>query len=147
MGAPVGAAGASGGGDVGAAGERAVAVVPGGFLVLDTSVSAALAAEGTARDVIRAVQSARKDAGLEVSDRVRTVITGPAAVVQAVDAHRDLVSGETLTVELSLEDSGAADPRKDPADDATKTVQVTVVTANHALSAGQPAGQQTGGEA
>ncbi|MGD6978614.1 MULTISPECIES: isoleucine--tRNA ligase [Citricoccus] len=124
VGAPAGADGASGGG--GASDERAVAVVPGGFLVLDTSVSAELAAEGTARDVVRAVQSARKDAGLEVSDRVRTVITGPAAVVQAVDAHRDLVSGETLTVELVLEDSGAADPRQDPAEDATRTVQVAV---------------------
>ena len=103
VGAPAGADGAPDGG--GAADERAVAVVPGGFLVLDTSVSAELAAEGTARDVVRAVQSARKDAGLEVSDRVRTVITGPAAVLQAVDAHRDLVSGETLTVEPGWENA------------------------------------------
>ncbi|VXB27612.1 isoleucine--tRNA ligase [Citricoccus sp. K5] len=134
----VGAAGAAADGsrnndadaDAGAAAaSRAVTVVPGGFLVLDTSVPADMAAEGTARDVIRAVQAARKEAGLEVSDRVRTVITGPAAVVQAVDVHRDLVSGETLTVELVLEDSGAADPRQDPADDATKTVQVAVAKA------------------
>jgi isoleucyl-tRNA synthetase len=129
VGAP-GPNGADGTPDDGAAAdERAVAVVPGGFLVLDTAVSAELAAEGAARDVIRAVQAARKDAGLEVSDRVRTVITGPAAVVRAVDAHRDLVCGETLTVELALEDSGAADPRTDPADDATKTVQVAVARA------------------
>jgi isoleucyl-tRNA synthetase len=98
-----------------------------------------MAAEGTARDVIRAVQSARKEAGLEVSDRVRTVITGPAVVVQAVEAHRDLVSGETLTVELVLEDSGAADPRQDPADDATKTVQVAVAKAAASVSTGSDA--------
>lgn len=106
--------------------ERAVTVIPGGFLVLDTAVPADLAAEGTARDVVRAVQAARKDAGLEVSDRVRTVITGPAPVVAAVRAHQDLVAEETLTTELVLEDSGAADPRQDPADDATKLVQVAV---------------------
>jgi isoleucyl-tRNA synthetase len=122
----VGAASGAEGNDGAAADARAVTVVPGGFLVLDTAVPAELAAEGTARDVIRAIQAARKDAGLEVSDRVRTVVTGPAAVVQAVQAHRDLVAGETLTVDLVLEDSGAEDPRKDPADDATKTVQVAV---------------------
>ena len=106
--------------------ERAVTVIPGGFLVLDTAVPADLAAEGTARDVVRAVQAARKDVGLEVSDRVRTAITGPGPVVEAVRAHQGLVAEETLTTELVLEDSGAADPRKDPADDATKLVQVTV---------------------
>ncbi|GAA4778879.1 isoleucine--tRNA ligase [Citricoccus nitrophenolicus] len=113
---------------VGGGPGTAVAVLPGarGFLVLDTGVPAELAAEGTARDVIRAVQAARKDAGLQVSDRVRTEITGPAAVVQAVEAHRDLVSNETLTLELVLQDSGEQDPRRDPADDATKTVRVTV---------------------
>lgn len=110
----------------------AVGVLPGtaGFLVLDTEVSAELAAEGTARDVVRAVQAARKDAGLDVSDRVRTRIEGPTAVVAALEAHRGLVAEETLTVDLELVDSGAADPRKDPADDAMKTVAVSVAKAD-----------------
>ena len=47
-----------------------------------------------------------------------------------VRAHRDLVAAETLTVDLELVDSGAADPRKDPADDAMKTVAVTVAKAD-----------------
>ncbi|MGC5048102.1 isoleucine--tRNA ligase [Micrococcus porci] len=108
----------------------AVGVLPGGgFLVLETAVSAELAAEGVARDVIRAVQAARKDAGLDVADRVRTRIEGPAPVVAALESHRDLVAQETLTVELDLVDSGAADPRRDPADDAMKTVAVAVAKA------------------
>jgi len=109
-----------------------VGVLPGtaGFLVLDTQVTAELAAEGTARDVVRAVQAARKDAGLDVSDRVRTRIEGPTAVVAALEAHRGLVAEETLTVDLELVDSGAADPRKDPADDAMKTVAVSVAKAD-----------------
>ncbi|MDY6055131.1 isoleucine--tRNA ligase [Micrococcus sp.] len=105
----------------------AVGVLPGGgFLVLQTEVSEELAAEGTARDVIRAVQAARKDAGLEVADRVRTRIEGPAAVIAALEAHRDLVAADTLTVALELVDSGAADPRADRAEDAMRTVAVTV---------------------
>ena len=112
----------------GAPAGTAVGVLSGaaGFLVLETGVSAELAAEGVARDVIRAVQAARKDAGLEVSDRVRSRIEGPAAVLAALESHRELIAGETLSAELDLVDSGAEDTRQDPADDAMKAVAVTV---------------------
>ncbi|SJN29228.1 Isoleucyl-tRNA synthetase [Micrococcus lylae] len=110
----------------------AVGVLSGtsGFLVLTTEVSEALAAEGTARDVVRAVQSARKNAGLDVADRVRTVISAPSAVAAALQVHRELICRETLTTDLVVEDSGAADPRSNAADDATRTVAVTVEKAD-----------------
>lgn len=109
----------------------AVGVLPGaGFLVLETEVTAELAAEGTARDVVRAVQAARKDAGLDVSDRVHTRIEGPGTVIAALETYRELVAAETLTVDLELVDSGAADPRTDPAEDAMNTVSVTVAKAD-----------------
>lgn len=95
---------------VDAEGEIAAAVIDGGFLVLDTEVTEALAAEGTARDMIRAIQSARKDADLQVSDRIRTVITANAATIAALEANRELVAGETLTAHLELvADDSAAD--------------------------------------
>ncbi|WP_020573532.1 isoleucine--tRNA ligase [Actinopolymorpha alba] len=76
-----------------------------GVVVLDTEVTPELAAEGTARDVIRAVQQARRDAGLDVSDRIGLVVSSPDAEVRAaVEAHRDLVTGETLTEELTFGD-------------------------------------------
>jgi isoleucyl-tRNA synthetase len=71
-----------------------------GVVVLDTEVTAELAAEGLARDVIRAVQQARRDAGLDVSDRIRLVLDTDADVQEAVEANRDLVTSETLTTEL-----------------------------------------------
>ncbi len=49
----------------------ALALLPaGGFVLLDTTLTPALEAEGLARDVIRAVQDARKSAGFDVSDRI-----------------------------------------------------------------------------
>ncbi|OAV59921.1 isoleucine--tRNA ligase [Enteractinococcus helveticum] len=106
--------------------ESAVAVIPQGFVILNTAVDQTLAAEGAARDVIRAVQSARRDADLDVSDRIHTVITGPDAVISAISAHEGLISNETLSLQVAFEATDAADPRESFADDATKAVDVTV---------------------
>ncbi|WLQ06353.1 isoleucine--tRNA ligase [Arthrobacter oryzae] len=88
-------------------GSRAAAVLPGGgFVVLNTEVTPELEAEGIARDMVRAIQQARKDAGLNVSDRIRTSVTAPMDVVDAVKAHENLVVTETLTLELGLYSDG-----------------------------------------
>jgi isoleucyl-tRNA synthetase len=87
----------------------AAAVLPGGgFLVLDTEVTDELAAEGLARDMIRAIQSARKDADLLVSDRIRTQITADEATVAALHANAELIKGETLSLGLVLISSADA---------------------------------------
>lgn len=74
----------------------------GGFVVLDTAVTAELAAEGLARDLVRQVQQARRDAGLEVSDRIALTVTGSADVLAAAETHRDLLTSETLATSLDL---------------------------------------------
>ncbi|WP_300343118.1 isoleucine--tRNA ligase [Nesterenkonia sp.] len=74
----------------------------GGFLVLDTSLTEELIAEGTARDVIRSIQAARKEADLHVSDRISTTVTASPETIAAVEAHADLVKAETLSSELHL---------------------------------------------
>ncbi len=83
--------------------DRAIGVLRGGdFLVLTTALTPELEAEGCARDVIRAIQSARRDAGLDVSDRIRLTVDGDEAVVAAVQANRDLVAAEVLAVEVAV---------------------------------------------
>ena len=69
----------------------------GGYLVgLDTSLTEALEREGLARELVRTVQEARKQAGLEVSDRIILRIDGTPEVAAALDAYRDYVMEETL---------------------------------------------------
>ncbi len=81
--------------------SKAVAVLPGGgFLVLDTEVTPELAAEGTARDAIRAIQQARRDADLHISDRIRTTISTTEDDAAALEANVSLIKAETLTGEL-----------------------------------------------
>ncbi|CAM05012.1 isoleucyl-tRNA synthetase [Saccharopolyspora erythraea NRRL 2338] len=85
----------------------AAAALPGGsgLVVLDNEVTPELALEGLARDVVRVVQQARREADFEVSDRVRVVVSAPAEVLEAVEAHREFIAGETLAE--ALEAGGA----------------------------------------
>ena len=87
--------------------DTAAGMLPGGgFVVLNTQVTPELAAEGLARDVVRAVQQARRDAGLDISDRISLTITGDDEVWAATVAHQDLIMRETLAVQFGS--AGAA---------------------------------------
>jgi isoleucyl-tRNA synthetase len=71
-------------------------------VALDLELTDELRSEGTAREMVRVVQDARKSAGFDVSDRIvlgtETVYGGIAAA--ALTTHRDLIAGETLATEL-----------------------------------------------
>jgi isoleucyl-tRNA synthetase len=69
--------------------------------LLDTAVTPELAAEGTARDVVRVVQQARRDAGLDVSDRITLTLDAPADVLDAVRAYEAFVAGEVLATSIT----------------------------------------------
>ncbi|WP_281445160.1 DUF5915 domain-containing protein, partial [Paenarthrobacter nicotinovorans] len=93
-------------------GSASVAVLPGGgFVVLNTEVTPELAAEGLARDMVRAIQQARKDAGFNVSDRIRTTVSAAQDVVDALEANAELVKTETLTLELEVLPASVDEPQ------------------------------------
>lgn len=72
---------------------------------LDTSISAELKREGLMREVIRAVQNARKQAGLEVDDRIAlTLATNDPDTKQAIEEYTETLKAETLAKELTTED-------------------------------------------
>jgi isoleucyl-tRNA synthetase len=73
-----------------------------GAVRVDIAVTPALQREGLARDVVRLVQSARRDAGLHLADRIRLVLDLPEAHAAAVAEHREHVASETLATELSI---------------------------------------------
>ena len=91
--------------------SRVTAMLPNnGFVVLDTTVTPELAAEGLARDVIRAVQQARRDAGLDVSDRISLTVSGDDDVWAATVAHQELIMLETLATQFGSAGSAHALP-------------------------------------
>jgi isoleucyl-tRNA synthetase len=78
-------------------------------VALDLTIDATLREEGHAREIVHAVQSARKAAGLEVEDRIELMLGGDEALVGAARAHGDYIAGETLAVRLqAVEDASAA---------------------------------------
>ena len=84
--------------------EGAAATLPGrgGIVVLDTVVTPELEREGVARDLIRRIQTARREADLDVSDRISLTLTTSDAVANAFLAHREMVEHETLVVESTV---------------------------------------------
>jgi isoleucyl-tRNA synthetase len=93
---------------------EALAIVPsGGFVLLDTATTPELEAEGLARDVIRAVQETRKNAGFDVSDRIRLDLRFASEEdADAVEMAFDVadVAGETLALEHGIHRSDAELP-------------------------------------
>jgi isoleucyl-tRNA synthetase len=70
-----------------------------GYVVaLDTEITPELALEGTARDVIRRINVMRKDAGLEVTDRIRLTYPHDDGLAEAFAEHGDWIASETLAV-------------------------------------------------
>ncbi|MCW3023943.1 MAG: isoleucine-tRNA ligase, partial [Conexibacter sp.] len=76
-------------------------------VALDLAMDDSLRREGWAREVVRAIQNARKEAGLEVSDRIALDLGGDAEILDAVREHEEFVAGEVLALEVSYGANGA----------------------------------------
>lgn len=73
-----------------------------GVVVLDTEVTPALEAEGLARDVVRVVQQARREADLAITDRITLTVAAPDEVAAAVREHQAFLAAETLADSVSF---------------------------------------------
>ena len=87
-------------------GELAVAGGKGVTVAVDTHLTPELVQEGYARDLVRAVNSLRKEAGFDISDRIALGYEAGADVAAAIVQFADFIAGETLAAQLS---AGALD--------------------------------------
>ena len=74
-------------------------------VALDLALDDDLRREGLAREVVHAIQGARKSAGLEVEDRISLTVGGDSDLLDAVRAHEPYVTGETLATSLRYDGS------------------------------------------
>ena len=70
-------------------------------VALDTVITDDLKMEGFARELVNKIQATRKEAGFEISDRIRTVLAGGPESMRALAAHREYLMGETLSLSLA----------------------------------------------
>ena len=78
----------------------AVASEHGVTVAIDVKVTEELLAEGLARDVVRRIQSLRKEADFDLDDRIITTYRAEQGLAEAIEAWHDYIAAETLSVEL-----------------------------------------------
>ena len=99
-----------------------------GYLTaLDTTLTEELIREGIARELIRTVQESRKQAGLEVSDRIVLGVSGSAAVETALQEHKNYLMSETLATEWQVSQKNPLFLEKRTLDQEEWTIEITKI--------------------
>ncbi|MGA7192157.1 MAG: isoleucine--tRNA ligase [Anaerolineales bacterium] len=74
---------------------------------LVTELTPELVQEGLAREFVRRVQDLRKSSELDVADRIKLFVITSANLKSAIEAHRDYITSETLSVSLNFSEPSA----------------------------------------
>jgi isoleucyl-tRNA synthetase len=82
-------------------------------VALQLELDEELRREGLAREIVHAVQIARKEAGLEITDRIVLALGGDAELLDAARAHEQYVAGEVLAISVAYDGAGGASAKID----------------------------------
>jgi len=75
------------------------------FVILDTELTPELLQEGLAREMVSKIQTMRKEADFEITDRINVSFSGPREVVDAIDTYREYIKEETLSNAVVFEEN------------------------------------------
>jgi isoleucyl-tRNA synthetase len=78
-------------------------------VALELTLDDGLRREGLAREVVHAVQSARRDAGLDIADRIVLTLGGDEELLAAARAHERYLAGEVLAVKVGFDANGSGE--------------------------------------
>jgi len=78
----------------------AVAADKGVTVAIDATITPELRAEGLAREVVRRIQTMRKDAGFSIDDRITTSYAAEGELAEVIAVWGDYIRAETLTTQL-----------------------------------------------
>ena len=79
-------------------------------VALDVNIDRELELEGWAKEFVRTIQNLRKDAGLNVDDRIHVRYSVSETLEEAIAQHYDTIAGETLALELTPDNTLIKDP-------------------------------------
>ena len=95
------------------------------MVVLNLAISRELEAEGRARDLVRMIQQARKDAGLNVGDRITLGLDVPEEFKAALATHGDYIASQTLATTWKEGSAGASQQMKQELDGAEFVIGIS----------------------
>ncbi len=72
------------------------------IVVLDIVITETLKKEGIARDIVRIIQQARKDAGLNITDHITLNIEAKGLIKDSIESYEPYIMGETLANSLNF---------------------------------------------
>ena len=75
------------------------------FVILNTELNEDLVLEGLAREIVRKVQSLRKDNDYVITDRIKLYYSGSEMIDKTILKYSDYIKNETLSLELIKDDS------------------------------------------
>ncbi len=84
---------------------RVVESEEGVIAAIDTELTDELIDEGLAREFVNRIQNMRKDAGFDVTDKIKIKFSGSDKIVSAINSFKNYVAGETLAVNITSADS------------------------------------------
>jgi isoleucyl-tRNA synthetase len=95
-------------------------------VALELALDDDLVREGRAREIVHAIQSARKAANLDISDRIALDLAGDAALIEAAREHAPYVAGETLATSVSYGERSLAHSETVTLDGLTLTISLEI---------------------
>ncbi|MBI1825975.1 MAG: isoleucine--tRNA ligase [Planctomycetes bacterium] len=99
-------------------------------VLIDTRITPELRNEGLARDIVRNVQNLRKDAGLDLADRIRlSLVTDSAILRGAIDQFLEYIAAETLASEIMDEPLHSAASKAEVKIEPNQSVDIALVRA------------------
>jgi isoleucyl-tRNA synthetase len=99
-------------------------------VALELELDDELIREGWAREIVHAVQNARKAAGLEVEDRIELTLGGDPDLLAAARAHEEYIGGEVLAVRVVYAEGAQNDDEATTVDGRRLEIRVQRVTSN-----------------
>lgn len=99
-----------------------------GAVILNTVLTPELESEGIARDVIRAIQNSRKEANLDVSDRITITIATNQTIAESIHTHQDFIAKEVLATTLHITDDIQGDYISKPVKIGDGTITIAIST-------------------
>ena len=74
-------------------------------VALDVTISEELRKEGVGRELVNRIQNARKDNGLDVTDKIRLTVLNFENLQNSIQENKEYIMSETLTKELVFVDT------------------------------------------